>query len=82
MDVRTTFPLKPLCSLRLFDDSVSSLNADIFGLISIRPHYSGLKLTRDLPDRLTQGNQAPISSCDQIPYLASQLIQDKWHGLE
>lgn len=57
--------LKPPCSLRLFDDSVSSLNADIFGLISICPHYLGLKLTWDLPDRLTEGNQAPVFPANQ-----------------
>lgn len=44
----------PLLRRSLLDDSVSSLNADIFGLISICPHYSGLKLARDPPDRLTQ----------------------------
>lgn len=59
--LRLPFRLKSHCSLRLFNDSVSGPNAGILGLIRLCPHYLSLKLTWDLPHRLTSGpHQAPV----------------------
>lgn len=68
-----------LRSLRVFNDFLSILNAGIFGLIRVCPHYLSLKLTWDLDHRLKEIKHQAIEQClvFRFPQLTNHLMKSK-----